>query len=159
MHNKGFTIIEVMIGLAIAVILTTVAYPSFISLIVENQLAAGSNSFVGSIAVARSEAIKRGQAVRLEALDASDNSNEWGPGWRIVVVTSSELIREYEALDNNATLNSVGDNGAYTFNSRGFITTAGDTLNLCHSSGDGSRQIQLLRSGSTSLIKGAGCTP
>lgn len=56
---RGFTLIELLITIAVAAILIMVAVPSFTNIIVSNKLTTTANDLVGSINLARMEAIKR----------------------------------------------------------------------------------------------------
>ena len=60
---RGFTLIELMITLAVAAILLTVAVPSFQTLIKRNALTARTNNFIADLHFARGEAAKRGSDV------------------------------------------------------------------------------------------------
>lgn len=66
MNERGFTLIELLVTLAVAVILATVAVPSFQGMMVRNQLAADVNEILTGVNFARSEAIKRRQEVIFE---------------------------------------------------------------------------------------------
>jgi len=56
--SRGFTLVELLITLAVAAILLGAAVPSFQSLMTTNQLAATTNTLVFSLRTARSEAVK-----------------------------------------------------------------------------------------------------
>ncbi len=58
-RESGFSLIELMITLAVGSILLAVAIPSFQSLMTSNKLTATTNTLVFSLQTARSEAIKR----------------------------------------------------------------------------------------------------
>lgn len=61
--QTGFTIIELMVTIAIAGILLTIALPNLRNFIVSNRLSTDVNGFVGLVNYARSEAIVRNQDV------------------------------------------------------------------------------------------------
>lgn len=55
----GFTMIELMVALAVAAIVVTMAVPSFQAMINGNRLTSAANEMIGSLQLARSEAIRR----------------------------------------------------------------------------------------------------
>ncbi len=66
MHrHAGFTLLEVMTTLAISSILLTAAVPAMQDFIIRNRMSTEVNTFVASLYLARSEAVKRLQNVRL----------------------------------------------------------------------------------------------
>lgn len=105
---RGFTLIELMITLAIAAIVVTFGIPSFRSMMRDNRIAAHTNEFIGALNLARSEAIKRGERVILEP----NTAGNWGKGWRIAVDTNDNgkvdngevVLRQFDSLPNNAGL-------------------------------------------------------
>ena len=60
--SSGFTLVELMITLAIAGILVAVGIPSFNSTISSNRLTSYANELVTALNLARSEAVKRGMS-------------------------------------------------------------------------------------------------
>jgi len=55
---RGFTLVELMVTIAIAAILTMIAVPSFQRLILSNRLTTSANALVDAVNAARLEAIK-----------------------------------------------------------------------------------------------------
>lgn len=70
-RNAGFTLVELMVTLAVAAIILTLAVPSFQGLIEKSQLTTEANGLASAMQVARSEAVKRGENVSLTANGAS----------------------------------------------------------------------------------------
>ena len=60
--NRGFTITEVIITLAITSILAAIAVPAFSDFVADNRIAAQTNEFITDLYYARTEAIKRNRA-------------------------------------------------------------------------------------------------
>ncbi len=61
--QKGFTLLELIVTLAVVAIVLTMGIPSFQALIRDNRLIALTNEFIGAMHLTRSEAIKRNHRV------------------------------------------------------------------------------------------------
>jgi type IV fimbrial biogenesis protein FimT len=100
--SRGFTLLELMVVLAIVAILVTLAVPSFKQMIQSNTMSSNVNTFLGDMRYARSEAVRRGGAVvmcrsNLPETTQSCNGNVgagngWLTGWII-----------FHDLDNDGT--------------------------------------------------------
>lgn len=75
--QHGFTAIELMVVVAIVAILAALAAPSFTPLIERWRMRSAAEDLTSTIYYARSEAIKRGGGVAIDA------SGGWGQGWRV----------------------------------------------------------------------------
>ncbi len=86
-HESAFTLIELMITIAVVAVVLTLGVPSFGRLIEQNQLATNVNALVSSMTFARSEAVKRNKPVKL--CDSSDavncGSGNYEQGWIVFV--------------------------------------------------------------------------
>ncbi|KUJ79649.1 hypothetical protein AWR36_014980 [Microbulbifer flavimaris] len=67
--QAGFTLVELMMVVAILAIVMSIGVPSFNTMIKNNRLTAASNDVAGALHFARSEAVRRGRDVQVEALD------------------------------------------------------------------------------------------
>lgn len=86
--QSGFTLIELIITLAIAGILLGIAVPNFITFVQNSRLTSQANDLVTALNYARSEAIKRGvrTTVCSRATDATcAGSTTWDTGWLVFV--------------------------------------------------------------------------
>ncbi|MFT6430737.1 MAG: type IV fimbrial biogenesis protein FimT [Halopseudomonas sp.] len=107
---KGFTLIELMVTVAVLAIALAIAVPSFAELIRSNRADSQREALVTALSLARSEAVKRGATVVVEPLSGTS----WNGGWQVEV--GSEVLRRFPALDG-ATLSGPGT--GVQFNSRG----------------------------------------
>jgi type IV fimbrial biogenesis protein FimT len=139
----GFTLIELMVTLAVAAIVLTTAVPGFRQVIQNNKVATDINAFVSALHLARSESVKRGKQVTVCKSNDSAScaaANGWEQGWIVFVDTNNsesvdtgeELLRVYSGLDAGTTLrgNSTVDD-AVAFQPSGFAD-AGSII-LCDS--------------------------
>ena len=138
-QRHGFTVVELMVTLAIAAVLIGYALPAFNGFVQQRSMSAKVNDFVLAISYARSEAAKLGGTVSVQAVDESDAGNEWGPGYCVVVGNPGDCIgavlRRFSA-SANMTLDATGafdTLGTLSFNARGLLTpNAVGALQLCH---------------------------
>src|SRR3569832_1908069 len=82
--QRGLTLIEAMITLAIAAILLTWAVPSLQDFITRNRMSTEVNNFVVALYVARSESVFRLQYICLfpnTTPPKNKNNNTWHQGW------------------------------------------------------------------------------
>lgn len=85
---RGFTLLELMAGIAVLAVLLSIGVPSFRDMLAASRLTTMSNNMVTAIATARGEARKRGIPVtfcaaddvpptRCQATGVWSNNNEW----------------------------------------------------------------------------------
>lgn len=89
--QRGFSIVELMVALAVASILLVVAAPSFRDALRRNKVSAASNALLADIAYARSEAINRGNIVSIcpsaDQANCTANGTAYENGWLIYTYT------------------------------------------------------------------------
>ena len=159
-RNAGFTLIELMVSLAVAAVLIGIAVPAFNDLVRQRAMTSRINDLVLAVSYARSEAVRRGAVVSVQAVDFSDGDNEWGAGYCVVVGTpgscDAPVMRSFAGIDD-ATLDGTGalaDIGTISFNGRGLPTLAGaGAVNLCSTDElvDPGRVLNLTRIGRTDI--------
>lgn len=77
--RRGFTLIELMVAVAIATILTYLAVPAMGSFIAAQRLRVMATDLYMALQTARSEAVKRNVSVTLDPL-----SGGWAAGWQLL---------------------------------------------------------------------------
>lgn len=107
--HSGFTLIELMITVAVLVIVLTVAIPSFNSTIQNSRSTALANDLSGALNLARSEAVKRGAEVRVcprNAAGTACSGTDWTAGW-LVLVPGGAVLRVWDAPRGEAVIQQV----------------------------------------------------
>ncbi|NNM63570.1 MAG: type IV fimbrial biogenesis protein FimT [Burkholderiales bacterium] len=82
--QTGITLVELLVAVALLAVSLAVAAPAYRVMIDTNRLSAGVNAFSGSLQLARSEAVRRGQRVTLCVSDDGKNCSTtggWHRGW------------------------------------------------------------------------------
>lgn len=72
----GFTLLELLVTLAVAAVLVAIAVPSFKHMIVANKLTTSANDIVGAISSARMEAVRRNVPTQLCSNSTTQNSGD-----------------------------------------------------------------------------------
>lgn len=129
---RGFTLVELLATLAVLGILTSLAAASMSATVNNNRIYAMQTEFVASLALARSEAARRGVPVMLTAT-AATSGNAFAGGWKVCVDSdgdgscdagASATLRVHEAIPSTIL---VGDGTTTTigFTPMGFLSQAG----------------------------------
>ncbi|MCW8807116.1 MAG: GspH/FimT family pseudopilin [Rhodanobacter sp.] len=75
-HVRGFTLVELMITMAVALVLIMIAVPSFRTMTLSNKLTTTVNDMVGAINLARVESVKRNANVQFCSNLAASNTTD-----------------------------------------------------------------------------------
>ena len=113
---RGFTLLELMVTIAVAAILFSVAVPGFQQLSQRNRIVSYANDFISTVNYARSEAIRRAQPVSICASSTGTScTGTWSQGWiifanvdgdspAVVDGVNEPVLKVHEALATNYTL-------------------------------------------------------
>lgn len=100
-NGAGFTLIELVITIAIVGVLATLALPSFRGYIQTQRVKSASFDLVAALTLTRSEAIKRNTNVVM-----SQASGGWQNGWTITA--GGQLLRKQDAYSGLSITSSEG---------------------------------------------------
>lgn len=92
--GRGFSLVELLIAIALIGILLGMAAPAFTGMIAGQRVRSAAGDVHGALLLARSEAMKRNAGVALTASDAAD----WSRGWAITIA-GGDILKQ-EALGN-----------------------------------------------------------
>lgn len=161
MKQQGFTLIELMIVVVITAITASIAIPVFGDFIKSNRMRASVGELMTAFQFARSEAVKRGATVNLNATNTSSStSNEWGEGLTVWFDTNNdgnldagEEIRILPSFHSTLLLNGTNGIESIGFGPTG-ITNMTNTLEVevCDDrTGETGRKISILTTGVVSI--------
>ena len=141
-RNKGFTLVELMVTLAVAIILLAVGMPLFSGMAANNRATAQANTFLAGFKLARSEAVKRASDVSVCAVaDPAANpatcgdSGDWSNG--LLVFTDTGTAGSIDGTDERLKLFANPVAGATVATTGGFVRFApqGEVDNMTANNG------------------------
>jgi type IV fimbrial biogenesis protein FimT len=171
LRSRGFTLIELIVTVAIAAVLAGLAAPSFKQLTTNNRLKSHATAFHTSLLLARSEAIKRKSRVVLcKSSDGATcvTAGGWQQGWIVFSDANDNaspdagelFIQKVASLSGDFVLKGDGNLADYvSYSSTGAPKlSASDTFqtgafSLCQLgvSGGNARQIEIFATGRLSI--------
>lgn len=98
-RHRGFTILELMIGVALLGLLMMLAFPTFTTMMNNARLRAATESILSGLQAARAEALKRNQTAEFMLMaEVPDddtyttfNANTTGPHWAVRMLDTAGL--------------------------------------------------------------------
>ena len=111
-YNQGFTLVEMIIAVAIAAIVLGMGVPGFQQLIRANRTVTEVNRLVTALSLARSEAVKRNATVAMRPSGVN-----WENGWVVftdnvtqngTIDAGEQTLQVYEGMPQGYTLRPAG---------------------------------------------------
>jgi len=150
--SAAFTLIELMVTIAVLGIVVAIAMPSFQRFIADQRVKAAADELVMSFMYARSEAVKRRTTVSVTSL-----SGGWSAGWQ--VASGSDVLRTHEF--NGLSVSGV-EASTVSFGAQGRATLgSSDALNfrICDQDEKATqRDVRLSFSGQARVTIGGACS-
>lgn len=168
MSNRpvGFTLVELMITIAVLAVLLAIGFPSFQNSLRSNRVATTVNEMIASLSLARSDAIRNGHGAGVCASSAGTacDGGTWGAGWMVWADTNGngtfeagETVIKFTAANPRM----VGDaaNRIVAYDARGRLRAANPLSITLRPDECGSQQLQrtlnVSRTGQVKVAPGA----
>lgn len=149
-NNQGFTLIELIVTLAVIGILFAMAAPNLQTTIQGNRISSQYNDMRGDFAFARNLAISRNVAVNI----SSNNGTDWSDGWAVISPAGTARV---SLTANNVAINASV--ASLTYNADGTASvTASTAFKICDDrTGDYGNLLNVNFAGRVKLTKGVTC--
>lgn len=153
-RERGVTLIELTVALAVAVLMIAVAVPSYQSFIANQRVKAASQALYASMLLARAEAIKRNADVTV-----TRSGSSWSDGWTITTTNGSGSTVTIRTQNAFAKVDVASATASVSFNRTG-RASASAMFAVCDHDGsaDSGRQVSLDTMGRPSVDVSEGCT-
>lgn len=146
--GRGFTLVELLVVMSLLAILAAIGVPAYGYLMNGQRLRAVESMLTGTLWLARSEAIKRNEAVEFEAKEGKLEE-----AWTVKSATDAQI----KVLDVHPRVSldfKTGD-GAFRFNSQGRLDLGGGTVVQLDTGSGGPRScVRVSATGRASVTRG-----
>jgi type IV fimbrial biogenesis protein FimT len=144
----GFTLIELMVVVAVLAVVSAIAAPAFGSMLANFRIRAAAESVLNGINYARSEAVRRNTPVRFSISGTQS-------GWSVTKASDSSVLLSRPAAESaNVLMTPTTSNGSgatgVTFTANGLVDASGawlSRIDVSGTSGSETRRINIFGGG------------
>ena len=165
---QGFTLLELLVTIAVAAILLAIAIPSYRSVVQRNAMAATVNDLVGALNYARSQSVTRGTPVFICKSEDQANCTEgggWEQGWLIFAPlpgaaaepSRDNILRVRSPLEGQISISGNRNiSSRVAFDANGFAMGSIGTFTATAQTSDEDTLVVLAGTGQITTLKQAG---
>ena len=142
-RRNGFTLVEMMVTVAVMAIMISIALPSFGTMVAKNRADSETGDFYRALNYTRLEAINRGQNVRISPA----SPGVWTGALTVAIGSAGATLRTIPAMSSTATLAFSATAAYIEFNNLGGLSFPAAALTLTYTQGTISRNIGVCLNG------------
>ncbi|PHR11223.1 MAG: general secretion pathway protein GspH [Sphingopyxis sp.] len=146
---RGFTLIELMVAIAVLAIVTAIGLPAFSGTFERSRADADISDLLRAMNLARIEAINHSEEVTVTAL----SNNDWTKS--LLIERNGQVVRRYAGLIAGATVTSTGGVGSVVFDGLGGLKAPATALVFRYRRGDTVKGLVVCPTGR--ILTGASC--
>ncbi len=152
-NKAGFTLVEMMVTVAIAAILAGIGIPNLQRTLQDNQMTSRYNEFLSSLNLTRNTAITQGAPAALCKRNASGsgcaaNSADWQYGWLVfsdknnngTVDAGEKILQDKSDINGNVTMHYSRVINRISYSAEGYAYGFAGTFTFCDQRGDSARK-------------------
>lgn len=151
--SKGFTLVELMVTIAIAALLLSIGVPSFTAMYEATRSANEIQKINDLFAFARNQAVNYGATVTVCPYAVPPCGNDWSKGFSVYIEKngSKKVLKVIDGFNSKDTISLTGPTDkTVNFTSDGLVSTETSIIYCPSGESDGSKSIKISTSG---LIK------
>jgi len=147
--EKGFTLVELMIAIAVLAVVTVIGLPAFGDIFERSRADADISELLRAMSLARIEAINHSEEVTVTALSDDDWAQD------LLIERDGEVVRRYAGLIKGAAVTATSGTDSIVFDSLGGLSVPSNAVVFRYSRGDSRKTLVVCPTGR--ILTGVSC--